>query len=198
MADFEAVLEQAGIEQPIVLVGCSMGGGMAMNFALAHPSRVRALVMVGSAPSGLQLEAADHPKGAEAEQANEAGDLDRAAELEAQVWFDGMDRTADQVDSAARQRAVAMNRLALGHAARGLGTRLPDTATPAAPRLHEIAFPLLVMVGAHDLGYFVAAAEVMAMEVRTARKVVFEDAAHLLNMEHPDRFEREIRSFLAA
>jgi pimeloyl-ACP methyl ester carboxylesterase len=36
----------------------------------------------------------------------------------------------------------------------------------------------------------------MEKEVRGARKVVFDNAAHLLNMEHPDRFEGEIRAFL--
>ena len=197
LSDFTTVLDRLGMDGRLVLVGCSMGGTMALDFTLAHPSRVRALVLVGSAPGGLRLAAEDHPMEADAEEANEAGDLDRAAELEAQIWFDGVDRTADRVDAAAREKMIEMNRLALAHAALGLGTRLPAAEPAAATRLHEIAVPLLALVGAHDLEYFRLAADLMEKEVRGARKVVFDNAAHLLNMEHPARCEEEVRSFLA-
>ena len=69
-----------------------------MDFALAYPSRVKALIMVGSAPSRLELDVPTPPKFADAEKAFEAGDLDLVAEIETQIWFDGMDRTPEQVD----------------------------------------------------------------------------------------------------
>jgi pimeloyl-ACP methyl ester carboxylesterase len=37
-------------------MGCSMGGGLAMDFALTYPSRTRALIMVDSGPGGLELD----------------------------------------------------------------------------------------------------------------------------------------------
>ena len=59
----------------------TMGGGLAMDYALAHPNRVRALILVGSGPAGLELDVPTPEKFAAAEQAYETGDLDRVAEM---------------------------------------------------------------------------------------------------------------------
>src|SRR5215216_2602704 len=76
MSNLVAVLHALEIHEPFVIMGCSMGGGLAMDFALMHPSRVKALIMVGSGPSGLELDVPTPAKFAEAEKAFEAGDLD--------------------------------------------------------------------------------------------------------------------------
>src|SRR5574340_583674 len=52
--DLRSLLDQLQLNEPLILMGCSMGGGLAMNFALEHPERARALIMVGSAPTGLE------------------------------------------------------------------------------------------------------------------------------------------------
>ena len=51
-----------------------MGGGLAMDFALAQPSKVKALIMVGSGPSGLKLDVPEPAKFADAEKAYNAGE----------------------------------------------------------------------------------------------------------------------------
>jgi pimeloyl-ACP methyl ester carboxylesterase len=194
--DLTSLLDQLGYRQPIVLVGCSMGGGLAMDFALMHPSRVKTLVMVGSGPSGLTLDVPGHPKQAEAAEAYKAGNLDLLAELEAQIWFDGMGRTAEQVDRKMRALALEMNRLALAHDAKQLGKRLADVEIPAAERLDQIQIPLLVIVGEHDEPYSHAAADHMIESIPHAHKVTLPDAAHLANMDQPEEFESALRSFL--
>ena len=197
MDDLIALLEQRGFDSPVVLIGCSMSGRMALDFALAHPTRVKALVMLGAGPSGFQADFDEDPREAEAEKAFDAGHLDRAAELEAQIWFDGAGRTAEQVDQPMRELALEMNRLALTHAAAQLGKRLADEVTPAVERLGDLKVPLLVVTGAHDLPYFHAAADHLVEQVPTAQKVVLENAAHLANMDQPEQFQSTVRSFLA-
>lgn len=197
MADLVALLDQRGFTQPIVLIGCSIGGRLALDFALAHPARVKALVLVGAGVSGFEAEFPEDPREAEAEAAFDAGRLDRAAELEAQIWFDGVGRSAEQVDQTMRALALDMNRQALSHAATSLGKRLADAETPAVERLGELKVPLLVVIGAHDLPYFHAAADHIVERAPSARKVMFDDAAHLANMDQPERFQRVVRSFLA-
>ena len=194
--DLSALLDHLRFDGSLILMGCSMGGGLAMDFALAQPSKVRALIMVGSAPRGLELDAPTPAKFEEAEKAYNAGALDLVAELETQIWFDGMGRTPDQVDQTMRQLAYEMNRNVLSHAAKRLGKLIPDTEVPAAEHLSELNIPVLVLVGAHDTPYILAAAEYMIEKILSAQKVVIEDAAHLPNMDQPDQFQSVITEFL--
>jgi pimeloyl-ACP methyl ester carboxylesterase len=152
--------------------------------------------MVGSGPSGLKLDVPTPAKFAEAEKAFEAGDLDLVAEIETQIWFDGMDRTPEQVNQAMRKLAYEMNRKALDNEVKELGKRLPNTETPAFDRLTDLDIPVLVIVGAHDTPYILAAADYMAEKLPSARKVRIEDAAHLSNMDHPDEFQTIVKAFL--
>jgi len=196
MGDLISVLEILKIHEPIILMGCSMGGGLAMDFALTHPSRVKALIMVGSGPSGLELDVPTPDKFSEAEKAYEAGDLDLVAELETQIWFDGMGRTPEQVNPAMRKLAYEMNRIALSHEAKELGKRLPNTETMAFDRLGNLNIPVLVIVGAHDVPYIRAAADYMNDNIPNVQKVQIADAAHLPNMDHPDEFQEFVENFL--
>jgi pimeloyl-ACP methyl ester carboxylesterase len=196
MNDLVAVLDALGFREPAVLMGCSMGGGLAMDFALTHPSRVRALIMVGSGPSGLELDVPSPAKFAEVEKAFEAGDLDLVAEIETQIWFDGMGRTPEQVNQAMRKLAYEMDRQALSHEVKQLGKRLPNAQSPAFDRLSDLKVPVLVIVGAHDTPYILAAADYMTERIPSAQKVKIEDAAHLPNMDQPDEFQTVVTNFM--
>ncbi len=196
MGDLVAALDALGIHEPLIMMGCSMGGGLAMDFALTHPSRVKALIMVGSGPSGLELDAPTPAKFAEAEKAFEAGALDLVCEIETQIWFDGMDRTSEQVNQAMRTLLYEMNRKALAYEALKLGKRLPNTETLAFDRLVNLTIPVLVIVGAHDVPYIQGAADYMAEHIPSVKKVKMEDAAHLPNMDHPEEFQRIVTNFL--
>lgn len=194
--DLVAVLNALGIQEPAVIMGCSMGGGLAMDFALTHPVRVRALIMVGSGPSGLELDVPAPAKFADVEKAFEAGDLNLVAEIETQIWFDGTGRTPEQVNPEMRKLLYEMNRQALAHEVKQLGKRLPNTQSPAFERLSELKIPVLVIVGAHDTPYILAAADYMVEKIPSAQKVIIEDAAHLPNMDHPDEFQTHVTNFL--
>ncbi len=194
--DLTGLLDHLDLRGPLILMGCSMGGGLAMDFALEHPSRARALIMVGSAPSGLKLDVPAPPKDEQAEKAYEARDWDLLCELETQIWFDGAGRTPEQVNPAMRRLAYEMNHIALANEAKGLGKRLPDTAIPAVERLNALGCPLLIVVGSHDTPYIRAAAEVMLERLPTARKAMIEDAAHLANMDQPEQFREIVEKFL--
>ncbi len=196
LKDLIALLDFLNVREPAIVLGCSMGGGMAINLALAQPSRVKALILVGSGPNGLELDVPEEPRFADVEAAFEAGDLDRVCELETQIWFDGVGRTAEQVDQAARQLLWDMNRLAVGHAAKNLGDEQPDLEPPATGRLGEIQVPVLVVVGLNDTVYIRAAADYMVDHIANARKVMMENAAHLPNMEKPEEFRRIVEAFL--
>jgi pimeloyl-ACP methyl ester carboxylesterase len=196
LSDLVSVLDALEIHGPVVVMGCSMGGGLAMDFALTYPSRAKALIMVGAGPSGLELDVPAPSKFADAEKAFEAGDFDLLAEIETQIWYDGRDRTPDQVNQAMRKLLYEMDRLVISHEVKQLGKRLPNTQTPAFDRLGDLNIPVLVIVGAHDTPYMLAAADYMTERIPSARKVIIEDAAHLPNMDHPHEFQGIVQDFL--
>jgi pimeloyl-ACP methyl ester carboxylesterase len=196
LRDLLTLLDHLEIPRPVVAAGCSMGGTLAMDYALARPADVRALVMVGSGPSGLELDVPPLPKFAEVEKAIDSGDLDLACELETQIWFDGVGRTPRQVDRRMRRLAYAMNRLALAHDAQQLGRRLRDADVPAAGRLAELRVPVLIVVGEHDVPFIHAAAEYMAARLPSASRIDIANAAHLPNMDQPEEFRRVLSDFL--
>jgi pimeloyl-ACP methyl ester carboxylesterase len=196
LVDLAAVLDALEIHEPVVIMGSSIGGGLAMDFALEDPSRVCALITVGAGPSGLDLDVPESPKHARAEQAWKDGDLDLTAELETQIWFDGEGRTSGQVDPRMRRLAFEMDRQALSHEAKRLGKRQPNSSKPAFNRLQELGVPVLIIVGAQDQPYAHASAAYMMNHIPSVRLVVVEDAAHLPNMDHPEEFRTAVEDFL--
>ena len=169
---------------------------MSIDYALAFPEKVMALILVGSGPSGLELDVDEPEKFSEVAKASEEGDLDLVAELETQIWFDGLGRAPDQVDPKMRHLAYEMNRNALNHEIKQLGQRQDDTNKPAFNRLDEINIPLLIIVGAQDLPYLHAAADYMTERIDSAQKRIINNAAHLPNMDQPDQFRRIVSDFL--
>jgi pimeloyl-ACP methyl ester carboxylesterase len=196
LRDLVAVMAALNVDEPAVLMGCSIGAQLAMDMALEHSNRVRALILVGGGVSGLESDGPESPVFAEAEQAWKDGDIERTAELETQIWFDGNGRAAQQVDQSMRRLALEMNRLALSYEARKLGTRLPNLTTPSVHRLSEIKIPVLVIVGAQDQPDIHAAADYMLKYIPGARRAVMQDAAHLPNMDHPTVFRGLVKDFL--
>jgi pimeloyl-ACP methyl ester carboxylesterase len=67
---------------------------------------------------------------------------------------------------------------------------------PAVGRLDEIRCPVLVLVGDLDTAGTRASADLLATALPQAHKVVFNNVAHLPNLEHPDEFNEAVRAFL--
>lgn len=197
VADLVAVLDGLRIERA-VLVGCSQGGRIAIDATLAHPQRVRGLVLVAAAITGAPEVGTFAPEIAARiavlEQAEARGDLDAVNELEAQLWLDGPAQPAGRVGGAARELFLAMNGIALRSAA-SAGEAV--AAPPAWPRLHEIAVPTLVLWGPLDFPHIVANMRHVAAQVPGARAREIDATAHLPNLERPQAFDAALREFLA-
>jgi pimeloyl-ACP methyl ester carboxylesterase len=193
--DLAAIIKHFNLEH-IYLMGCSMGGGNSMDYTLTYPDNVDALIMVGSGPSGLELDVETPALFAEVEKAFNDKDYERVNELESQIWFVGAGRTPDQMDAKARQQFLTMNRKVLAHEIKGLGTRKPPMSPSAAERLHELKLPVLIVYGDRDTQYIQQAAAYMESHIQGAKKVLMPDTAHLPNMERPAEFNQIVLDFL--
>jgi 3-oxoadipate enol-lactonase len=177
-----------------VLVGCSLGGRVALDLALADPERVRALVLVGSGLAGHRFE---EPALLElwdrTDAALDRGDREAAARLEIDTWVVGVGRDPAQVDPEVHRRVREMLLAAYAHGPADLVE--PDP--PAAQRLGEVAVPTLVLVGTHDRPDLQAMAAALATGIPGARRIDLPGTAHLPNMERPGDFNRVVLEFLA-
>ncbi len=191
--DLAAVLSCLGVEHAF-LVGCSMGGFCAMDFALEHPEAVDGLVMVGSGPSGLDLDVPTPAKFAEAEQAEEQHDWERLIELSAQIWYDGEGRDTSQVDATRRELMKQMQREALPYRDLEQGRALVMQPA-AAERLAELKLPVLVICGIYDTPYIQGASDYMEQHILGTKKIMVE-SAHLPSMDIPMQFNQILRDFL--
>lgn len=192
--DIHALLDYLDIDHAY-LMGCSMGGGACMNFALEYPDRADALIMVGSAPSGFAYdEWSPSPLDEAMEAAYEKGDLEYVNELAMQIFVDGKGRAPDQVNPALRQKVYNMNMIALRNE-KLLGRDVP-LSTSAAQRIGELHLPMLIVMGDLDEEYIFKAADFMATNIPGARKVVMHGTAHLPNMEFPTEFNVHVQKFL--
>ncbi len=191
--DLLTLLNRLQIEKA-VLVGCSMGGSLAMDFTVTHPDRVAALVMVCSNPSGYAFSGETPSLYSEIVAAWEAGDVERTAELEMQFWAVGVKRSVDDVPVSIRHKVAMMNLIALKNDKMGIG----KNETPkinAVEHLGEINVPVLAIAGSLDDDELMSAADLMADSIANGRKRMM-PTAHLPNMEMPDEFNQHVSDFL--
>lgn len=181
------------------LVGCSLSGEMVLDFALEYPEMVSALVVVSAVPGGFEMQGEPPRYLMEMIGAVQAGDLERASELQVRIWVDGSFREPEQVSPAVRQHAAQINQDNLSRGTWAVTSMMPPAdplQPPAVTRLGDIAAPTLVIAGALDHPEILRAADVLADGIAQARRVIVPDSAHVPNMEQPEAFNRAVIDFL--
>lgn len=193
--DLLGLLDHLGVGRAAI-VGCSMGGKVAIDFALENPDRVEALVLVASPVGGFDPDAPRPEEWDEMVAADEAGDLARLSELGVRKWVDGPRRGPGAVDPAVRDLVREMNLIALTNEGSGLLNDEREPEPPAAGRLGEIRAPALVVVGELERPEMLAAADLLVREVPGAERAVMRGTAHLPSMERPEEFNPLVEDFL--
>jgi pimeloyl-ACP methyl ester carboxylesterase len=198
--DLAAVLDYFDAPSAHVM-GCSRSGSIALDFTVENPERVTSLTVVAGGVGGYdpglpeEVNAPSEALDAASEEALNAKDWTRLADLETAFWVNGPGQPADRVDPALQ--ATVHDWILTTYQAEkeeGVPQRLDP---PAATRLDQLTMPLLVVIGELDEAYTNAACRYLAETVPGARLEVFEGAAHMMNLEQPDRFTRLVLDFLA-
>lgn len=183
--DLLALLNHLQLEK-VMLVGCSQGGRIAVDFALQFPDRVSGMVLIAPAISGEDNEDFDHPAAvlslAEKLDAAEASDdMEALNELEAQAWLDGPMSAPGRVGGDVRRLFLDMNAIALRAAP--TGRELEPEAAMAAVRSLDV--PALVLWGELDFPHVMDLCQRLAAQLPNAKAVVIPDCAHLPSLEQP-------------
>ena len=179
------------LDAPAAVVGCSFGGSVALELALARPELVERLVLVGSSIRGWEWSEAAEAGFAAEEALLEAGDLAGAAKQQAELWL-GPEATP-QVRELTEAMTLRSYELQLPLDDQVVGS-WPEPK--AVERLGAIAAPTLVVVGAEDVEDIRRAADRLAAEIPGARLETVAGAGHLPSLERPDELNRLLLEFL--
>lgn len=180
----------ASTGDPLHLVAFSMGGYLALQYALDNPGRVSSLITVASSAFGLT----------EAEAAERVRALDLLAKHEYRgippARLNQFVHPSRRSDPAVVDVIRAMDR-DLGKAVLVAQLTETSTRTSLAPRLPELDIPVL-LIGA-DSDPFVpwTSIERMAALIPDAQAVRAENAGHMIPLEQPDWLAARIADFHA-
>ena len=201
--DLTELLDRLNVEKPaeeplavdsVHVVGLSMGGGIALKFALDHPERVLSLTLVDSTLPGFGY---SEEFAASIRALREAVAVEGKEAAFARLWlnnamFDGVRRYPERF-------AEVVEMVAGFQAAEYLvGSETPGYVQPdLAARLGEVTAPTLVVAGQDDIPDFVIIATLMEANIPGARRVELAGCGQLPPMEDPVAFNRTLLEFLA-
>jgi len=197
VADLAAAFDALGLARADLL-GHSLGGMVALRFALAHPERVASLVLMDTSPRPMPLPIPEPARVALAALVREQG---------VAALLPGLrQRPREQLAPAARRNIEEMGEdtfwervrrklEAMDPAAWPALLRVLGDHTPVSDRLGEIGCPALVLVGAEDWP-FLEPADELARGIAAAQRVTVPDAAHSPQLENPAAWSAAIRAHL--
>ena len=197
----DALLDELGIDQPIRLIGNSMGGFIGAELAIRYPARVERLVLVAAA--GLSVENV---------RSNRKDGLRHRVE---NVAFFNIGWLASRSPTVARRPRLRSALLLLvaahpdrlppeltyeqvkGSGKAGFNDALDALCSyPIRERLPEIECPVLIVWGDKDRLVPLKDASVFEELIDGSRKVIYKDTGHLTMLERPARFNHDVHEFL--
>jgi 3-oxoadipate enol-lactonase len=186
--DVAAVMKAAGV-QHATLVGSSSGGGIAVDFALAHPGAVDGLVLAGPWISGFK------PSVGFIARSLKLGLLIKAGNLEGAVKDPYiLTKSAD----AERARVAALLKSNPQNLNGGPSAKQERAGPDAKDQLGEIRAPTLVLVGEVDIGDVKDQARAAASAIPGARLEIVPASGHFMYLERPDDFAQRVSAFVDA
>jgi 3-oxoadipate enol-lactonase len=184
VADLWEVLDAVTVRQA-TLIGLSAGAAIALDAALANPSRVDRIVLSGPAPSGYVPK--ERPSFFnDLMIALKAGDYARANDV---ILATPVFAAPSASQALVRQMVTDNGRLWK------VPVAMLIPSPPAIDRLQAVRVPTLVLIGEHDVLQR-APAELLAERIPNARIVSVPGGGHLLNLTSPKAFEAAVRDFL--
>lgn len=201
VADVDALRQHFGAQR-IVMGGGSYGGFLSLEYALAHPERVEALILRDTAARSFGHVAIENARA----RANEFPDItdDILERIFTGTVIDDDDYRRsfaaiaplynvnhDQEATAARIANTKFNYLSNNFA---FSQNLPNY--DLRPRLNEIKIPVLITVGRHDWITPVEASEELHALLPNSELAIFENSGHSPQIEEYDAWFKTVRDFL--
>ncbi|BCU80490.1 alpha/beta hydrolase [Polycladomyces abyssicola] len=188
--DLRALLEALEVDRASI-VGISVGGKIAIDYALRYPDTVRSLVLINPGVSGYRWSDAFLANEREIQRLRKEGRLEQALERFLQTWVEGPFRKQSKVVPSVRRY---VRQTVLDYWKRE-SKGMPHFP-PAVDRLSEISVPTLVMRGDRDWEEIQTLAQRIASAIPQAELITMAGTGHLPPLEQPDSFHAHLLRFL--
>jgi pimeloyl-ACP methyl ester carboxylesterase len=183
--DLQRFIDHLQIER-FHLVGLSMGGSTGIGYALKHQDRLASLTLVSTGAAGYnvgkkisRIDRIAREKGVEAAQ-KKWKDI-------ALGWYrQDKKEIRDLMERMINEHSGAVWRDPM----RGRYPREYDVE-----KVHAITVPTMIFAGAADR-IFLPLARLLNERIPNSRLRVYDDVGHMVNLEAPERFNRELKQFL--
>jgi 3-oxoadipate enol-lactonase len=188
-ADLVGLLDHLSVNR-VCVVGLSMGGQIAMEFARAYPERTAAAVFAATFPQ------AETPEGVEsrrrmADRFENEGAAGPGSEMLTKLIGPASLKKLPSIAADVYQMICATNPAGAAAAIRGRALRRDYRES-----LKTFRFPCLIVFGADDAYTTREQAEGMQAAIPNSRLEIFEGVGHMPNLEAEDRFNRCLHQFL--
>jgi len=186
--DLNSVFNSLKIEKAI-LIGMSAGGGLAIDFTLAYPEKVSALMLVGAVVGGFGYSEHMMTRGGRLT----AKDFRKPDKLLEYFLKEDPYEIAPQNTKVKEKLWKLMQPYHLDFTKNQLEEQ-PDR--PAKEFLNEIEVSTFIVVGEFDIPDVFVHAGVIESGIQLSQKVIIRNAGHLVPIEQPETFNQEALKFL--
>jgi len=192
--DLKELLETLNIKK-IHVLGYSMGGRLALTFAVKYPQYVSSLILESSSP-GLEI-VQERNERIKKDEALANFILKEGIEVFVNYWeniplfFTQQSLSAD-IRERIRHQRLNNNTIGLANSLCGMGSGKQPSWWNYLNRLN---MPVYIMVGEKDKKFYQIANK-MINQLRNAKTTVVKGTGHTIHVEQPDYFGKMITDFL--
>lgn len=186
--DLLALMDDQAIDRA-ELAGLSMGGAIALNFALSHPERLSHLVLISPALVGWEWSGEWKAIWRDVATAARAGDMDLAHE---RWWMHPMFAGTRDSDAAGELRKAIE-----AYPGRQWVQDDQRNEFPDIDRLHELAVPTLLLTGELDVQDIRLIAGLIENAAPSVTRIDLPGAGHMLHLERTDAVIRLLAETLS-
>ena len=177
------------------IIAASFGGKIALNFVLANQDKCQGMILMAPAVSGWEDSKYLLDYYEEEEKLTQAGEFEKIAILNYNTWI-LRNRNEDVIKQESRDLVMDMQVKSLMKKELDIES-IEIEEEDIILKLKNIKIPVLVVIGDKDVEDFQKIANLVHMEIDSSNKVIIKNAAHLVNLEYPEIFEKILLDFFA-
>ncbi|MFZ6030291.1 MAG: alpha/beta fold hydrolase [Chloroflexota bacterium] len=188
--DCAALLDHLQIGDPVTVCGLSMGGYIAFAFSRRYPQRLRGLILAATRAQPDSADAAANRLKAAALAEKEGPEAIARAMLPKML---SAATQASNPETVSKVKAIMQEASVPGIVGALMGMRERPDSTPTLP---TIQVPTLILRGDDDPFASREEAEAMCEAIPHAQLICIPNAAHLPNLEQPERFNQAVLAWM--